>query len=53
MVLSNQLAIEIVVTDPAHHAVRVETSFQEIPEIGRVKISSAREHCLTLLFEER
>ena len=34
LVLSNQLAIEVEVTDPAYRAVRVETCFQEIPDIS-------------------
>jgi NAD+ kinase len=53
LVLSNQLTIEVEVTDPAYRAVRLETNFQEIPKISRVKISSAREYCLTMLLEER
>ena len=53
LVLSNQLAIEVEVTDAAYRPVRVETCFQQMQDISRVKISLAREHCLTLLLEER
>jgi NAD+ kinase len=53
MVLSNELIIDVEVTEPAYRAVRVEASFQEIQKISRVKIFSDRERCLTLLLEGR
>jgi hypothetical protein len=53
MVLSNELIIDVEVTEPAYRAVRVEASFQEIQKISRVRISSDRERCLTLLLEGR
>jgi NAD+ kinase len=53
IVLSNRSVVEVEVTDPAYRPVRVETTFQEMRHVSRVKISFTFERCVTLLLEER
>jgi len=50
-VLSDGVVIEIEVVDPSFHPVRVETSFQDVLEINRLKISLSPEHAALLLLE--
>jgi len=50
-VLSDGVGIEIEVADPSFHPVRVETSFQEVLGISRVKISLSPQHAALLLLE--
>ena len=50
-VLSDGVVIEIDVVDPSFHPVRVETSFQEVFEISRLKISLSPQHAALLLLE--
>jgi len=50
-VLSDGVAIEIEVVDPSFHPVRVETNFQEVLEISRLKISLSLQHTAQLLLE--
>jgi NAD+ kinase len=50
-VLSDGVAVEIEVVDPSFHPVRVETNFQEVLEISRLKISLSLQHTALLLLE--
>ena len=50
-VLSDGVVIEIEVADPSFHSVRVETSFQDVLGISRLKISMSPQHSALLLLE--
>jgi len=52
-VLSDDVVIGIDVVDPSFHPVRVETSFQEVLGINRLKIALSPQHSALLLLEPR
>jgi NAD+ kinase len=50
-VIDERAVIEVEVIDPQYRPVRLETNFQEIPRIGRVRISRDDDSTLTLLVD--
>jgi NAD+ kinase len=52
-VLDDQAIVDIEVIDSQYRPVRVETSFQEVRQVHRIKISCDRDSLLTLLLEAR
>jgi NAD+ kinase len=52
-VLDDQAIFDIEVIDSQYRPVRVETSFQEVRQVHRIKISCDRDSLLTLLLEDQ
>lgn len=51
-VADERTVIEVEVIDPEYRPVRIETSFEEIPQIGRVRISWDDSSPLALLVDQ-
>jgi hypothetical protein len=51
-VVDERTVITVEVIDPQYRPVRLETSFQEIPEVSGVRISRDDNSTLTLLIDQ-
>jgi NAD+ kinase len=49
MVVDDGTIIEVAVLDPQYRPVRLETSMEEFPDLGAVRISCSRNESVTLL----